>query len=52
VGGELIRQINKGDPQVKRRLMQESEKNQQVESTFWQVRDFPLKKGNKKWHFV
>jgi hypothetical protein len=40
---ELIRQINKGFMQVRRRTMQVGEKNSQVKETFWQVREFLIK---------
>jgi hypothetical protein len=45
---ELIRQINKGFMQVRRRTMQVGEKNSQMEESFWQVRGFSLKQVIKK----
>jgi hypothetical protein len=49
MSGELVRQINKGNMQVRWRTVQISEQNSQVEDIFWQVRDFSLKQVIKKW---
>jgi hypothetical protein len=46
---ELVRQINKGNMQVRWRTVQVNDQNPQVEDIFWQVRDFSLIKVINKW---